>query len=130
MDNNKELFKNPPKNGRCVGHNTDMWFPHAKRSGKGEAAKGRENTHKAKAICSTCEVNHECLEYSLLHEPWGTWGGKTELERAAIRLTRNIPLSRDGKVFIPGLGNRSADGKALLRQPKSPRRRNVLSGDN
>lgn len=130
MDNNKELFKNPPRNGKCVGHNTDMWFPHVKRSGRGEVAKGRENTRKAIEICSTCEVSDECLGYSLLHEPWGIWGGKTELERAAIRFKRNIPLSRDGKIFIPRLGNRSADGEALIRQPKSLKRRNVLSEDN
>jgi WhiB family transcriptional regulator, redox-sensing transcriptional regulator len=46
---------------------------------------GREE--KAKAICAECEVREECLAYALsTREPYGIWGGLTELERKS-RLT-------------------------------------------
>lgn len=39
----------------------------------------------AKAVCSTCPVKKECLEYALdARESYGIWGGLTELERKAL----------------------------------------------
>lgn len=39
---------------------------------------------EAKRICSTCDVRSECLDYALqTKEPYGIWGGLTELERKA-----------------------------------------------
>jgi WhiB family redox-sensing transcriptional regulator len=44
--------------------------------------RGREE--QAKRICSACTVRGECLEYALsVREPYGIWGGLTELERRA-----------------------------------------------
>lgn len=44
----------------------------------------------AKEVCGRCPVAAECLEYALTNgERWGTWGGKTERERAAMK--RNQP---------------------------------------
>lgn len=38
----------------------------------------------AKSICETCAVREECLEYALeTREPYGIWGGLTEVERKA-----------------------------------------------
>lgn len=128
MDINKELFNNPPKNGKCVGQPTELWFPHYRRGAKTKEFRERkEKTEKAIAICETCDVKEECLQYSLRNEPWGIWGGKTELQRAAIRAKNNIKLTREGKIFIPGLGNRNANGEALIRQPKSLKRPTALS---
>lgn len=53
--------------------------------------RGRNNTILAKSICAECGVSEECLEYSLLHEPFGIWGGKTERERKTLR--RNLGVS-------------------------------------
>jgi WhiB family transcriptional regulator, redox-sensing transcriptional regulator len=40
---------------------------------------------RAKAICATCPVQSECLEYALsIREPHGIWGGLNELERRLI----------------------------------------------
>ncbi len=37
---------------------------------------------EAKSICARCEVRAECLAYALAtREPYGIWGGLTELER-------------------------------------------------
>lgn len=39
----------------------------------------------AKAICSTCAVRTECLEYALrTRESHGVWGGLNEYERRAL----------------------------------------------
>ena len=118
MSDNKELFKNPPKDGNCVGKETKIWFPKVERGESGNYKKTQEDTAKAVIICLTCSVSDDCLEYSLRHEPWGIWGGKTELERSKIRKERNIVLSREGKIFIPGIGNRNANGDSLHLRPK------------
>lgn len=44
--------------------------------------RAREDT--AKSICDRCDVRQECLEYALAtREPYGIWGGLTEIERKA-----------------------------------------------
>ena len=44
--------------------------------------RGREE--RAKRVCAGCEVRAECLEYALgTKEPYGIWGGLTEIERRA-----------------------------------------------
>jgi WhiB family redox-sensing transcriptional regulator len=48
------------------------------------ASERRAREDEAKAICSQCVVRAECLEYALdMREPYGIWGGLTELERKA-----------------------------------------------
>ncbi len=47
-------------------------------------AERRVREDEAKRICATCLVRAECLEYALdTKEPYGIWGGLTELERKA-----------------------------------------------
>lgn len=47
-------------------------------------AERRIREDEAKRICSTCQVRSECLDYALAtKEPYGIWGGLTELERKA-----------------------------------------------
>jgi WhiB family transcriptional regulator, redox-sensing transcriptional regulator len=47
-------------------------------------AERRIREERAKSVCSTCCVRQECLEYALgTKEPYGIWGGLTELERRA-----------------------------------------------
>lgn len=48
------------------------------------AAERRAREDEAKAICAECVVRAECLQYALeMREPYGIWGGLTELERKA-----------------------------------------------
>jgi WhiB family transcriptional regulator, redox-sensing transcriptional regulator len=48
----------------------------------------RMREEHAKEICSGCNVRVECLDYALtMREPYGIWGGLTELERRS-RLRR------------------------------------------
>jgi len=55
-----------------------------------EARQGRkdekaEREQRAKAICASCSVRKDCLEYALrIREPHGIWGGLNELERRGM----------------------------------------------
>jgi WhiB family transcriptional regulator, redox-sensing transcriptional regulator len=50
--------------------------------------RGREES--AKGICLACAVRQECLDYALAtREPYGIWGGLTEIERRARLRGRN-----------------------------------------
>ena len=56
-----------------------MFFPPAHAERKEEKLQ-RED--RAKAICKTCSVRDECLEYAVrIREPHGIWGGLNEMER-------------------------------------------------
>jgi WhiB family redox-sensing transcriptional regulator len=45
-------------------------------------AERRIREEEAKRICLTCGVRDDCLEYALsTREPYGIWGGLTEVER-------------------------------------------------
>ncbi|MGH2746670.1 MAG: WhiB family transcriptional regulator [Actinomycetota bacterium] len=45
-------------------------------------AERRAREDEAKRICFDCCVKEECLEYALAtKEPYGIWGGLTEIER-------------------------------------------------
>ena len=47
-------------------------------------AERRAREDSAKRVCLSCEVRRECLEYALAtKEPYGIWGGLTEIERRA-----------------------------------------------
>jgi WhiB family redox-sensing transcriptional regulator len=62
----------------CVGSDIDLFF-----------AVEDEGTARAKAICATCPVREDCLEWALAnHQDDGIWGGFTEVERRRIRRRR------------------------------------------
>jgi WhiB family transcriptional regulator, redox-sensing transcriptional regulator len=51
-------------------------------------AERRAREEEAKRVCLGCAVRQECLDYALhTREPYGIWGGLTEIERRA-RLNR------------------------------------------
>ena len=44
------------------------------------------STREAKAVCRSCQVREECLEYALANdERFGIWGGMSERERRRLR---------------------------------------------
>jgi WhiB family redox-sensing transcriptional regulator len=50
----------------------------------------RAREDEAKSICQTCCVRGECLDFALsAREPYGIWGGLTELERKAAANARS-----------------------------------------
>ena len=62
----------------CANVDPDLFFPER-----------GESTSEAKAVCFTCPVREECLEYALrAGEKFGIWGGMSERERRRIRRAR------------------------------------------
>lgn len=60
----------------CQGYDVDLFF-----------GDSRSFSSTAKGICETCPVKQECLEYGLLYEEFGVWGGSTHVERRKTRKT-------------------------------------------
>jgi WhiB family redox-sensing transcriptional regulator len=66
----------------CRGPNTAIFFPPPQFERKDDK-EARER--RAKAICASCSVRAECLDYALrIREPHGIWGGMSEVERRAL----------------------------------------------
>jgi WhiB family redox-sensing transcriptional regulator len=64
----------------CLGVDPDLFFPERGAS-----------TREAKAVCRSCEVQGDCLEYALAHgEKFGIWGGLSERERRRVRRARAL----------------------------------------
>ena len=84
----------PPAGGACNGKPTEWWFPEFVKT---MTADDKHETLKIAAramkVCRECDVSIECLEYSLIYEPYGIWGGLDEQERLQIRSARRIQTS-------------------------------------
>jgi WhiB family redox-sensing transcriptional regulator len=66
----------------CKGPQAVVFFPPTHPERKDEKL-SRET--RAKAICHTCVVRAECLEYAIqIREPHGIWGGLNETERKQV----------------------------------------------
>lgn len=78
------------QHGSCRTQDAAVFFPPLQFEPKTER-EAREA--KAKAICAACPVRVECLEWALeTEEPYGVWGGHSELERKHI-LARRLKAS-------------------------------------
>ena len=63
----------------CRGNHSHLFFPPSTFERKDERER-REM--RAKAICKACPVKGNCLESAVdIREPYGIWGGLTEVER-------------------------------------------------
>ena len=63
----------------CSGNHSHLFFPPSTQERKDE--RERRET-RAKAVCQVCPVVRECHDYSMsIREPYGIWGGLTEVER-------------------------------------------------
>ena len=61
--------------GLCAQTDPEAFFPEQGGS-----------TSEAKAVCRSCEVRAECLDYALENdEHYGIWGGLSERERRRIK---------------------------------------------
>lgn len=85
----------------CAQTDPDLWFPSAER----------QTGRLAKSLCRSCPWLQSCLDYALLTDVVGIWGGKTERERNEIRSRLKIKAevlnvntwfqpSRRGKVAV------------------------------
>src|SRR6266496_3086715 len=60
------------------------WWPESSCSSGTIQQDFREQSRKAKKHCQTCPVKRDCLNYALLYDEDGIWGGTTESDRAQI----------------------------------------------
>lgn len=75
---------------------------------------------QAKAMCRSCEVSAECLDYALANnERHGIWGGPSERERRQLKKGTTTTTTTSGPSLAPSLGG-----------PHRPRGRVVLSDDD
>ena len=115
-----DKFDIAPEKGLCSGRDVSIWFPPSKQGGlsKEERALRVSNEKLAKETCTECESRIHCLEYSLRHEPFGTWGGLNEVERAHLRNRMGINLSREGRIILPGVGSMNAATGSIVYKKK------------
>jgi WhiB family redox-sensing transcriptional regulator len=64
----------------CRDSDPEVFFP------VGTTGPAVSNIEKARAICTTCTVLEECLQYALeTNQESGVWGGYPEEERRRLR---------------------------------------------
>lgn len=74
-----ELVANWRVRAACAGYPNTLFFPASENP-------DHEVLEKAKAICATCRVIEDCLEYALeTNQRSGIWGGTSEKERKSLR---------------------------------------------
>jgi WhiB family redox-sensing transcriptional regulator len=70
----------------CLAHPAILFFG---LDDSESPAERRAREERAKRVCAECSVRRECLDYALTtREPYGIWGGLTELERKSRLRTR------------------------------------------
>lgn len=95
MQDYNEIQLIAPINGACKGTPNEIWFPAQVPGGVSKEArqKMKDDERMAKEICGRCDQTKQCLEYSLVYEPFGVWGGMNEVERAIMRTERDAQQS-------------------------------------
>jgi WhiB family redox-sensing transcriptional regulator len=64
----------------CRAADPELFFPVS------EAGPALGQVARAKAVCATCSVRDECLDYALVtRQPHGVWGGTSEEDRRLLR---------------------------------------------
>lgn len=65
---------------RCKEMDPDLFFP------VGTTGPALLQIEAAKAVCRSCTVRQQCLEFALAsNQEYGIWGGTTEEERRYMR---------------------------------------------
>lgn len=69
----------------CQSADPELFFPVV------TVGAGATRISRAKAICASCAIRLQCLEYALVSaQPHGIWGGRTEEERRVIAARRKL----------------------------------------
>lgn len=100
-------------NCRSVG--TDAFY--IQDDERGAALK--QKTVYARAVCSVCPIQRECLVYAFKHERFGMWGAMTYAERNFIATQKlGGPSVRAGLVELQELGISLQDVYTALKEAK------------
>jgi WhiB family redox-sensing transcriptional regulator len=78
---------------RCRDEDPELFFP------IGSTGPAAVQVEAAKAVCMTCPVRLDCLEWALATaQDSGVWGGLSEEERRALRRARR----REAAIAVAG----------------------------
>lgn len=67
----------------CLDEDPELFFP------VGTTGPALDQVEEAKAVCRTCDVTEQCLEWALgTNQDAGVWGGMGEDERRTLRRAR------------------------------------------
>jgi WhiB family transcriptional regulator, redox-sensing transcriptional regulator len=67
----------------CLGLDTELFFP------TGATGRALDQLEQAKAVCRSCAVATQCLDWALqTNQDAGVWGGLSEDERRTLRRSR------------------------------------------
>jgi WhiB family transcriptional regulator, redox-sensing transcriptional regulator len=78
----------------CASVDPELFFPQEIEMSDSKVVSKYQNLSAAKAICNSCPLKLQCLEYALKNYEVGVWGGTTEHQRDDLRKLSNIKLSR------------------------------------
>ncbi len=82
---------------KCRDVDPELFFP------VGTTGPAAEQIEAAKAVCVTCSVRNECLEWALVTgQDAGVWGGTSEEERRSIRRARRREINAARRVVAVG----------------------------
>jgi hypothetical protein len=79
----------------CRGVETQAFFIEGQPMGRIARIKHQERIDNAIQICTSCSIQERCLDYALKAEPYGIWGGTTEIEREYLRSKLGINCARE-----------------------------------
>lgn len=74
----------------CAGHDPDDWFPEPEHL-------PTPASERARAVCRTCPVQPECLQWAVQPAASGIWGGLATYERRSLRETPAPARGRQGR---------------------------------
>jgi WhiB family transcriptional regulator, redox-sensing transcriptional regulator len=88
------------RSAACREMDPELFFP------VGARGPGAGEIDRAKAVCASCRVRRQCLQYALAtHQMHGVWGGTTEDERQLrVRREREMEQRQRRKVVRPARG--------------------------
>lgn len=115
LESTNASYKIDFRKAACLGIKPDNFYPTRERGGM--TPENRKRTADALAVCASCSIQKECLDYAVRYEPLGLWGGKSEVEREVIRRRMGIelPLNR----AISDSARRSARSLKFMRAVSS-----------
>jgi WhiB family redox-sensing transcriptional regulator len=64
----------------CATTDPEIFFPE-----KGSKGQSSYIVNAARRICNTCPYKNPCLEWAVVHDEMGIWGGTTQKERRVHR---------------------------------------------
>lgn len=85
----------------CRDEDPELFFP------DGTTGPASDQTRRAKAVCQSCRVSNQCLQWALdNNQDAGIWGGLSEEERRNIRRlyrpqSRGLRAVREGERAPP-----------------------------